>query len=346
MKRTKLLSLGLAALLALSLLITPAAAVSAEDAKHSADMLHSLGLFQGVGTLPDGSPDYDLNSTPTREQAVTMLVRLLGKEADATGGSYSMPFTDVSDWAVPYVGYAYRNGLTTGTSNTTFSGSDPVSASQYLTFLLRALGYTSGTDFQWDSAWTLTNTLNITSAGDYTAATTTFTRGDVAVLSATALSARLKGTETTLLVSLNDSGVFKDCDVVMLNFNAVNCENNRMDFVLYTANGSPAQYKSYDIESVTVNGVPCKVEVQKSGKDALNANGDLDPFPATTFFYCQLSYDEAAALAAATETYAPGNGLTYPLLNFEFTGTGTFASGSVDEKDSMTLSVYIDAYGK
>lgn len=51
----------------------------------------------------------------TRSEAVTMLVRLLGRENEALSGKWETPFTDVPAWAEPYVGLAYENGLTTGT---------------------------------------------------------------------------------------------------------------------------------------------------------------------------------------------------------------------------------------
>ena len=85
---------------------------ASEKALHSADYLNSLGLFNGVGTGADGKPNYDLDRAPTRQEAVTMLVRLLGKEDEAVNGTWDMPFTDVDDWAAPYVGYAYAEGLT------------------------------------------------------------------------------------------------------------------------------------------------------------------------------------------------------------------------------------------
>ena len=49
-----------------------------------------------------------------------------------------------------------------GTSSTTYSGNATVTASQYLTFVLRALDYDSSTDFQWDKAWELSDKLGIT----------------------------------------------------------------------------------------------------------------------------------------------------------------------------------------
>ena len=58
-------------------------AQQATKAQTAADALHTLGLFNGTGSNADGTPIYDLDRTPTRHEAVTMLVRLLGKESDA-----------------------------------------------------------------------------------------------------------------------------------------------------------------------------------------------------------------------------------------------------------------------
>lgn len=175
----------------------PATFAATSEASEAAQALYDLGLFQGTGNNADGTPNFDLDRTPTRAEAVTMLVRLLGKDAEAKVGTWETPFTDVADWAKPYVGYAYANGLTTGTSDTTFGGDVTVNATQYLTFVLRALGYTSGTDFQWDSAWTKSDEIKLTD-GRYNASTASFTRGDVAVISNAALSAEVNGQNTPL----------------------------------------------------------------------------------------------------------------------------------------------------
>ena len=80
-----------------------------------------------------------------------MLIRLLGKDAEANGGSWKHPFTDVPGWANEEVGYAYEKGLTKGSSATEF-GTGTASAQMYLTFVLRALGYSdaAGGQFTWD----------------------------------------------------------------------------------------------------------------------------------------------------------------------------------------------------
>lgn len=201
MKR-RLLCLLLALVLLLSML--PAVYAASDEAQTAADALHTLGLFNGTGTNADGTPIYDLDRTPTRHEAVTMLVRLLGMESDAKYGKWELPFTDVDAWAKPYVGYAYANGLTAGTGASTYSGGASVTAAQYITFVLRALGYTSGVDFEWDRAWELSDQIGLTD-GRYNASTSVFTRGDVALISYRALSVCLKDTDTPLSATLTAS---------------------------------------------------------------------------------------------------------------------------------------------
>ena len=65
-------------------------------ASDSADALYELGLFLGTGKNADGSPNFSLNRVPTRAEAVTMLVRLLGKEEEALAGDWETPFSDVN----------------------------------------------------------------------------------------------------------------------------------------------------------------------------------------------------------------------------------------------------------
>lgn len=198
--KKRLLSMLL--VVAMFLALIPTAFAASADATTAANALYQLGLFKGTGTNADGTPNFDLDRTPTRNEAVTMLVRLLGKENEATSGVWNIPFTDVANWAKPYVGYAYANGLTTGISATTFGGDAVISASQYITFVLRALGYESGTDFQWNTAWELSDSIGLTN-GQYTSDQIPFLRGDVAIISNNALATELKNTQYTLAASLS-----------------------------------------------------------------------------------------------------------------------------------------------
>ena len=137
----------------LTLLFSAVCVYAAEEkAEKAADVLYELGLFAGTGTNEDGSPVYSLDGDLTRQQAMTLFINLLGKGKDAMEGNWTTPFTDVDDWAKPFIGYAYENGFTAGVSADRFGSNDPVTEDQYMTYLLLALGYEQGTDFTWDRA--------------------------------------------------------------------------------------------------------------------------------------------------------------------------------------------------
>lgn len=204
----RLLSLLLAAVMLVSLVPAAAAAdlPAVSTASHAADALHTLGLFQGTGANADGSPIYALERTPSRLEALTMLVRVLGLEKQALGAPSAHPFTDVQPWADPYVGYAYQNGLTKGVSPTSF-GDGNADAAQYLTFVLRALGYSdaAGGDFNWSNPFSLATQVGIV---PQEANLVDFRRADVALISYAALNAKRKGSDQTLAQKLLDDQAF------------------------------------------------------------------------------------------------------------------------------------------
>jgi len=170
-----------------------------------ADHLYNLGLFKGT------EKGYELDGTPTRVQGYIMLIRLLGREKEALGGSWSHPFDDVEAWSDKYAGYAYANGLTKGTADTKFSPDDVLSVRDYLTMLLRALEYNdSSGDFAWETAVSDAVRLGlIDAAAKSSLESVTLNRGDMADLSYAALSKKTaSGTAGTLAETLADRGVF------------------------------------------------------------------------------------------------------------------------------------------
>lgn len=343
MKRTKLVALVLSVMMALPLWTVTASSVGVENpAQYAANVLYELGLFRGVGNQADGSPNFDLTRAPSREEAVTMLVRLLGKEAEATSGKWITPFSDVSDWAKPYVGYAYKNNLTYGVSATSFGGSQTVTPTQYLTFVLRALGYSSDSDFTWNAAWELSDALSIT-FGEYNKNTTTFTRGDVATISAASLGAAMKNSTDNLLAFLKSSGALAKTKLVIMDLEVVSCHASKMGFAFFPIHGSPNTYTSFQLNKVTVNGLPCTITQYKTTKEALAALQSLSTTYPEAFNYTVLAYDEAAAKAAATHTIDVGGGKTLPILIFSFECTGTLTDGST-VSELFSEAVYIEGY--
>jgi len=205
--KKRLLAIALAIAICLSLIFGTAFAPA--NASDAATKLNTLGLFRGVGTNADGSPDFALDRAPTRAEAVVMLVRLIGKEAEALSGSWDTPFTDVPGWAEPFVGYAYTHQLAFGVDAVTFGSDRNVTSAEFISFVLRALGYMSGVDFEWDKAWVLSDALGITN-GEYKTATTAFLRRDIAEISFNALNVKQKGSNKTLYASLIESGAFTE----------------------------------------------------------------------------------------------------------------------------------------
>ncbi|MGM9638606.1 MAG: transglutaminase domain-containing protein [Butyricicoccaceae bacterium] len=116
----------------------------------------SAYILNRVGGLFRGSDKgWELDRCPTRAEAAIMLVRFLGMEQEALEayGQLHMPFTDVNPNHAPYIAALYAMGLTRGTSPTTFSPNTDVTARDYMTFMLRALGYNEAEgDFAWESA--------------------------------------------------------------------------------------------------------------------------------------------------------------------------------------------------
>lgn len=170
-----------------------------------AENLKSLGLFEGVSDT-----DFDLGRRPSRAEAIVMLVRLLGKEEEAAKGSWKHPFTDVPFWADSYIGYAYEHKLTEGISSTQF-GTGDASASMYLTFVLRALGYSdaNGADFTWNDPYTLADEIGILPAR---VNVKEFWRADVVLVSYAALPAKIKGFSQTLADKLIAAKVFTQAE--------------------------------------------------------------------------------------------------------------------------------------
>jgi len=185
-----------------TVLITSAPAVrDYTKAEKIASELKKLGIFKGVSDT-----DFDLDRAPTRVEAVVMLIRFLGKEAEALGGTWEHPFTDVPEWADNYIGYAYKNGLTNGISKTEF-GTGDANAAMFITFTLRALGYSDkeNGDFTWDAPFALAYEAKVLSAD---IELENFMRADVVITAYNALGAKLKGSEETLADYLGSEHVF------------------------------------------------------------------------------------------------------------------------------------------
>ena len=132
-------------ILALCLLFClPAAALSPQSA---AEDLSEAAMFRGT------DQGLELSRAPKRSEAAVMLVRLYGAEEEALAlyesGDLIQPFEDGNNWAAPYLAWLYSRGLVKGMSETQYGVNLPCKAGDYALFLLRALGYQDGVDFDW-----------------------------------------------------------------------------------------------------------------------------------------------------------------------------------------------------
>ncbi|MBQ6847240.1 MAG: hypothetical protein IJO61_08925 [Oscillospiraceae bacterium] len=201
MKRLTSLILALSMILA----FIPSAFAADRDFSREeklATQLKALGLFKGVSET-----DFALNRAPTRVEALVMLIRLLGKEEAAMNTTETHPFTDVPAWADKYVAYAYGEKLTNGISETKFGSGNVASAEMYLTFVLRALGYSDGEggDFVWSSPYKLAEDAGLLKGSPDC---DSFLRADVVLISYAALGSKIKGSDKTLGNALIDAGAF------------------------------------------------------------------------------------------------------------------------------------------
>ena len=206
-KSRRILCFVLALVLALSALTLPAAAESRARSYYYEEklayVLKALGLFQGVSAT-----DLALDGSLERAQALVMMLRIMGLEAEAQAEDGAQPFTDLDNcaWATKHIGYAFRHGLARGRSATEFDGRGVAEARDYLTFVLRALGYEEGLDgdFLWSDPKPLAGALGLLSPlvqlGD-------FRRADAVVVSYAALNAKCKDSDETLAQRLVASGV-------------------------------------------------------------------------------------------------------------------------------------------
>ncbi len=210
MKR-KLISLLLTVTMVLQALVFTTAAGAANVQEDAAYTLYALGLFKGT------DKGFELDRQPTRTEGLVMFVRLLGAEEKALNENNPHPFRDVPAWADDYVGYAYCNGLTKGVSQDTFGAAQFMTVGQYMTLILRALGYDdSMNDFAWNTSMDKAREIGLLKAEKASSLLNqSATRGTMTELSVAALSQPFKDDRlTTLAHSLVDQGVFTQAQAV------------------------------------------------------------------------------------------------------------------------------------
>ena len=200
--KKRIVSLVAAAAVAIGAMVSTMAYTDKQE--YEADALNLLGLFLGT------DKGYELDKSLTRAEGVTLIVRMYGKvnEATANADKYILPFTDLIGWEKGYVGYSYTNNITKGISATEFAPTAELTDFMFLTFTLRALGYTDlgeNAQFVWNNPYELAKSVGLI---DEEIADSEFNRGDAVSIFWNALEAELVGKDITLAESLIAEGVF------------------------------------------------------------------------------------------------------------------------------------------
>ncbi|OUN23945.1 hypothetical protein B5G34_02355 [Flavonifractor sp. An82] len=169
------------------------------DYNAMADGLAQMGLLKGTGAAYGSG--YELERQALRVEGLVMFIRLMGEENAALTSTAVNPFADSPSWADRYLAYAYEKGYTTGIGTNAagqlmFGPNNTISAGEYMTFVLRALGYSeSGTnpDFNWQNAMDAAVAYGVIRQSEAALLSgSSFCRAQVVYLSVCALSAPTK----------------------------------------------------------------------------------------------------------------------------------------------------------
>ncbi len=144
------LSLALASVMVIGMMVVGTGA-SYQDVK-ATDNVEAIEVLQAVGIMTgDENGDFNPDDNVTRNEIAVVMSNLLNLDYDYYRGVN--PFTDVPDWAAPYVAACAAEGVVAGIGGTLYGGSNNVTAAQAALMIMKALGYFQyqndfGTDWQ------------------------------------------------------------------------------------------------------------------------------------------------------------------------------------------------------
>ena len=192
------------ALLLCAVMIMASFAVHGAGTEEEAKTLYDLGLLRGTGDTFD-LHSLELSRNATRTEISITIVRMLGKEEKANYQQNPHPFSDVPSWAGNYIGWLYENYLVNGVSDTYFGANDTATVAQFVTMMLRVLGYDdSEGDFSYNSAASFAKSIGLIDAS--IASKNELSREDMVTICYNALSQNLKNSRRTLMDKLCDEG--------------------------------------------------------------------------------------------------------------------------------------------
>ena len=318
------LSLGLTAAMISGLMVMGSSAASYADVT-SENNVEAIEVLQAVGVMVgDEDGNFNPDEYVTRNEMAVVMSNLLALNVSNFTSS-SILFTDVPDWAAPYVAACYADGITSGTSDTTYGGDDTVTAAQAGLMMLKALGHFQySSDF--GSDWQLSAVRQASSTDLYdgvdAGASSAMTRNEVAQLALNAL-------EATMVEPSSDGSTIVVGDITVssnVSYDERTSSNSQYASISNDhADDSDSQY-TIELGEELYDG-----DLEKSSADA---NEDVFGRPAVTWEY---NNDEIGTYADAPEetyTAAVDKDALYDLI-------GSSVYNDLRDEET-TLTVYVD----
>ena len=146
------LSLLLSSTMVLGMLVMGSSAASYKDVDASNEHQEAIEVLQAVGIMTgDQNGNFNPDGSITRNEMAVVMAHLLNLDYDYYRGTN--PFTDVPEWAAPYVAACAAEGVVAGIGNGQYGGNNKVTAAEASLMIMKALGYFQnaedfGTDWQ------------------------------------------------------------------------------------------------------------------------------------------------------------------------------------------------------
>ena len=209
------LSLGLTAAMISGLMVMGSSAASSSYTDVAdTDNVEAIEVLKAVGIMVgDDNGDFNPDENVSRNEMAVVMSNLM--EYNVATYADTSPFTDVPDWAEPYVAACWTNGITAGYTDTTFGGDDDVTTAQAALMVMKALGYFQyesdfGSDWQLETI-SQGNTIDLFD-GVESGVRDSMTRNDVAQLVLNALEAGTVTASTSGTISVGDITIVNDVE--------------------------------------------------------------------------------------------------------------------------------------
>ncbi|MBE6680597.1 MAG: S-layer homology domain-containing protein [Ruminococcaceae bacterium] len=197
-----------------------------------------MGLVSGTSATK-----YSPAQTLTRAQVCTMMVRAMGLEKYAESYVNQSLFTDVKSgmWHAGYVNLAYREGIIKGYGNGKFGPDDTVTYGQFVTILLRLLGYTeSDIGKIWPNDYIVFAADKELDEGTDLDANDALSRADAAILLYNTILTKAKGASVKFYTTLN--GYASSAIAIILDNNDTTSKEGDLYALVIGASGVEMKY--------------------------------------------------------------------------------------------------------